>query len=73
MKTNGGLLILTVEGASSNDEFALNVYTLTGERILTKTFRGPNTMIEMPVCNGVAILNISGENYNESIKLMRKN
>lgn len=64
-----GLVIIQVDNVLSTDELTLNVYDMEGRVVATRQFNGSTTSINLPAVNGILIINVTGRDLNESVKV----
>ena len=64
-----GLVIIQVDNVLSTDELTLNVYDMEGRVVAARQFNGSTTSINLPAVNGILIINVTGRDLNESVKV----
>lgn len=67
--TVSGLTVVKLLNANPAGSYVGYVFDVTGRQIVSKQFTGCATVIEIPAFSGIAIICVSGENYQASAKV----
>lgn len=68
---NNGIFTLRCDGNYSNVK--VDVFNITGTRVMSKNFIGSNSVIDLSDCpDGLYIVNITTNNYSQKLKLIKQ-